>query len=59
MEKRLPLFMLLAIAVLVGSQMLMHWLNPPKPVPKPAVCPSDRSAIPAKARTGAITSEWA
>ncbi|MCE9553103.1 MAG: YidC/Oxa1 family insertase periplasmic-domain containing protein [Planctomycetes bacterium] len=36
MEKRLPLFMLLAVGILVGSQLLMHWINPPKPVGKQA-----------------------
>lgn len=36
MEKRLPLFMLLAVAVLVGSQLLMNWISPPKPVAKRA-----------------------
>jgi len=29
MEKRLPIFMLLAVAILVGSQLLTNWLWPP------------------------------
>jgi len=36
MDKRLPLFMLLAMGILVGSQLLMRWLDPVvKPVAKP------------------------
>jgi len=34
MEKRLPIFMLLAVAILVGSQLLSNWLWPTKRVDK-------------------------
>lgn len=44
MEKRLTLFFVLSVAILLGHQMVMSWLNPPRPKPAEEVAQQDAEA---------------
>lgn len=49
MEKNLLKAIVLSIAILVGWQMLMSWIQPPQPATPPAGSPAAQSAAPAPA----------